>query len=132
MADQENSPVEVTEMQPVVIESKKKKKYKYSRGLKDIQVSGRRMSKVSSRVARSVAKGMDTFRKQSNKSAAKKRDGALRDMGLNLGKSMSKSLREASSIPYDLAKAFDQPSSRKRIRRQIKGAARLARLTRLR
>ncbi len=138
MTDQENLPEETLEspvlnpITPVVLKTKKKKKYKYSRGLKSFQLTGRRMTKVSSHVVRSVAKGMETFRKESAKSAAKKRDGAIRDFGLNTAKSMSKSLRYSSRIPLDLAKAFDRRSSRKRIRRQIKGAARMARLMRIR
>jgi len=73
-------------LKPVVFKTKKKKKYKYSRGLKDLQRSSRGVAKVSSRLARSVVKGMDAYRKASDKSARKKRDGAIRDFPLNIAK----------------------------------------------
>lgn len=128
----ESETVVFTPAEPIVIKTKKKKKFKYSRGLKDFQRTSRRMSKVSSRMARAFSKGIDTFRKESDKSARKKRDGAIRDFGLNVARGMSKSLRITSDVPYDLARAFDQRSSRRRVKRQIKGSARLARMMRIR
>jgi len=119
-------------LKPIVIKSGKKKKFKYTRGLGDFQKTSRRASKVAGKMARASAKGIETFRKASDKSARKKRDGALRDFGLNAAKGVSKSLRVASSTPYDIAKAFDRRSSRRLIRRQIKTAARMARLMRMR
>ncbi len=119
-------------LKPIVIKTRKKKKYKYSRGLKDLQKSSRGVSKVSSRLARSVVKGMDAYRKASDKSARKKRDGAIRDFGLNMAKGMSKSLRASSRVPYDLARAMDQRGSRRTVRRQVRAASRMARLLRIR
>ncbi len=112
---------------PIVIDTKKKKKRKYSRGLKGLQVSARRMSKVSNDVTRSVAKGIRAYLKASDKSAKKKRDGALRDMGLNVAKGISKSLRASSDLPSDLAKALDTRGLRRSRRRQTKALARLGR-----
>ena len=117
---------------PVVLKTKKKKKYKYSRGLKDLQRSGRKMTKVSSRLVRAMSKGVGAYRKASDKSARKKRDGAMRDFGLNVAKGMSKSLRESSRTPYDIAQALNGRSSRKLIRRQVRATARMARLFRVR
>ena len=117
---------------PIVIKMKKKKNRKYSRGLRDLQVTGRRLSKVSSHVARSVSEGFDAYRKASKKSARKKRDGALRDLSLNLAKGLSRSLRESSRIPVDLAKAVDTRGSRRLARRQIRNMARFNRLLRIR
>jgi hypothetical protein len=119
-------------LKPVVFKTKKKKKYKYSRGLKDFQKSSRGIAKVSSRLARSVVKGMDAYRKGSDKSARKKRDGAIRDFGLNMAKGLSKSLRTSSRAPYGLARAMDQRGSRRMARRQIRATSRLARLLRIR
>ena len=116
---------------PIVVKSKKKK-YRYSRGLKDLQRTGRSMTKVSSRLSRAVSKGVDTYRKSADKSARKKRDGAIRDFGLNAAKGLSKSLRASSRTPYDLARAINGPGTRKRIRRQLKGTSRFARLLRFR
>ncbi len=119
-------------LKPIVIKTKKRKKYKYSRGLKDIQMSSRGVAKVSSRLARSVSSGLDTYRKASDKSARKKRDGAIRDFGLNVAKGLSKSLRTSSHVPYDLARAMNQRGSRRMLRGQIRAASRLARVLRIR
>lgn len=124
--------VDAEPMQPMVIKAKKKKKYKYSRGLKELQRSGRGVTKVSSRLVRSVAKGMDAYRKASKKSAGKKRDGAIRDFGLNAAKGLSKSLRSSSRTPYELAKVFNRRGSRRLMRRQIRATSRMARLLRFR
>jgi hypothetical protein len=115
---------------PIVINTKKKKKRRYSRGLKGLQIAGRRSSKVSSRMMRSVSKGFDTFRKANDKSSRKKRDGALLDFNRNVAKGLSRSLRESSRIPFDLAKAWDTKGSRRMARRQTRAAARFMRIFR--
>ncbi len=122
-----DAPIEWVGGKPIVIEKKKKKKKKYTKGLKDLQVSGRRVSAVSSDLARSVSKGIKAYRKASDKSADKKRDGALRDMGVNVAKGLGKSLRSASKLPADLAKAVDTRGMRRSRRRQTKALARLGR-----
>jgi hypothetical protein len=122
------------DMRPIVINIKKKKKNKkrYSRGLKDLQQTGRGFTKISSRIARSVYKGMQQFRKASDKSASKKRDGALRDLMLNMGKASSKSLRISSRVPLDIAKTLNQRSGRRIFRRQLSLMSRMNRRFRLR
>src|SRR5258706_546208 len=95
-----SEPVHVGMPKPIVVKTKKKKKYKYSRGLKDLQVSGRKVNKASSRLVKAVAKGMTEYRKASDKSARKKRDGAIRDFGLNVAKGMGKGLRPSSGIAW--------------------------------
>ena len=117
---------------PIVINVKKKKKRRYSRGLKGMQVAGRRESRVSSRMVRAVSKGMDTYRKASDKSARRKRDGAIRDFGRNAAKGLSRSLRASSGLPLDLAKALDTGGSRRLVRRQIRAASRFSRILRFR
>jgi hypothetical protein len=107
-------------IRPILIKSKgKKKKRRYSKGLEDIQRSGRGFTRVSSRILRSVAKGMDEFRKASDKSASKKRDGAIRDLLLNVGKASSKSLKVSARIPRDIAKAMNRRTSRRVFKRQL-------------
>ena len=113
---------------PIVISTKGKKKRKYSRGLKELQQDGRSVAKVSDDLARSLAKGIKAYRKASDKSSRKKRDGAMRDFGLNVAKGLSKSLRASSSVPADLAQALtDRGSSRRRTKRQMRLAAQLNR-----
>jgi hypothetical protein len=112
---------------PIVI-NKKQKKRRYSRGLRDLQVTGRRTARITSRIGRSVTKGFDAFRKASDKSARKRRDGGLIDLNLNIAKGVSRSLRETSRIPLDLAKAVDTRALRRSRRRQTRTLARFNRL----
>jgi hypothetical protein len=114
-------------LRPIVVNINKKKKKKYSRGLEDLQRTGIGITRVSSKVARSVFKGMQEFRKASDKSARKKRDGALRDIVLNMGKASSKSLRVVSSVPRDLTKALNRRGGRRVMRRQLRIMSRLNR-----
>jgi hypothetical protein len=108
---------------PIVIDIKKKKKRRYSRGLGDIQRSVRRMSKISTRAAKAYYKGIDGFYTASDKSSLKKKDGALRDFNKNFGKAASKSLKAASRIPADFGKILNTRSTRRVIRRQIRIAS---------
>ena len=117
---------------PIVIDFKKKKKRKYSRGLRDLQISERRTADVSARMMRSISEGFDAYRKASDKSSRKKRDGALLDMNRNLAKGLRRSLRKSSRLPVDLAKAVETPGSRRFARRQIRSISRLNRLLRIR
>ena len=106
---------------------RRRKKRKYSKGLKEIQQFGRSMNKASGRVARAVAKGMATYRKRSDKSARKKRDGALRDLSVNLAEGLGKTVRILSGVPTDLANAMNGRRARKRVRRQLRATSRLLR-----
>lgn len=117
---------------PIILKTKKQKKKKYSSGLKDVQVVGRRMSKIAADVARSMSEGVDAYRKASDKSARKKRDGALRDLNLNVAKGVSRALRESSDIPFDLAKSMTTRGSRRMARRQIRAISRIGRVLRIR
>ena len=125
----ENLPSE--SLRPIVINLKKKRKRRYSRGLSDFQRTTRGLSKVSASMARSFYKGADEFRKVSDKSARKKRDGALRDLGLNIAKALSESLSASSRIPQDIAKTLDTRSMRRSSRRQIRVLSRFNRVLRL-
>jgi hypothetical protein len=123
MVDQPARPI-----RPIVIKIKKgKKKRRYSRGLGDLQKSARGFSKISTRAARSMFQGVDTLFKASDKSALKKRDGALRDLGKNLGKAASKALRVSSRIPADVGKVLSTGTSRRVVRRQIRLISRMNR-----
>ena len=130
MTTMDVEPLDLTK--PIVIDVKKKKKRKYSRGLKDIQVAGRRSSKIGARVMRSVSKGFDEFRKASGKSSRKRRDGALLDMNINVAKGLSRSLKSASRVPLDLVEIWDTKRARRNARRQTRAAARIVRIFRRR
>jgi hypothetical protein len=70
---------------------------------------------------------MTRYLKESNKSARKRRDGALRDFGLNVADAIGAGLREASAVPPDLARTFSTRGWRKSVRRSLKATARINR-----
>ncbi|MCP4540879.1 MAG: hypothetical protein GY832_27400 [Chloroflexi bacterium] len=113
---------------PIVIERKKKKrKKKYSQGFEDIQIMERNLTRASHRTVQAIDKGMDTYRKARNKSARKKRDGAIVDLAPNIAKSAGKTLRTASVLPYDLIRASYPKTARRLVRGQIRFVSRLLR-----
>lgn len=112
---------------PIVLNLKKKKKRRYSKGLGDLQRGLRGMNKLSARSARAMFKGVEALREASDKSAEKKRDGALRDLARNLGKATSKSLKVSSRIPEDVGKLLNTRSTRRAVKRQIRIASKLNR-----
>jgi hypothetical protein len=115
---------------PLVIDvevTRKKRKKRYTRGLRDLQTTNRGMARASRRLVRAVARGISTYIKESDKSARKKRDGALRDAGLNMADALGTSLREISGIPRDVAKTLSTKGWRKATRRTLKASARFNR-----
>jgi hypothetical protein len=112
----------------LVIEvDRKRRKKRYSRGLRDLQTTNRGMARASRRLVRAVERGIGTYLKESNRSARKKRDGAVRYFGLNSADAFGRSLREMSDIPADLARTFDTRGWRRMTRRSLKASARLNR-----
>ena len=115
-------------LQPIVLDKdRKKKKRRYSKGLRDVQQTGRRFAKISESLSKGKLKGARTFRKANAKSSRKKKDGALRDFGKNLAKGMSASMRSSSSLPKDVARALSTRSSRKSLRKRLRIAGKLNR-----
>ena len=113
-------------IRPIVLSLKKKKKRKrrYSKGLKEIQRMERHLTRSAHRMARATEKGITTYRKLSIKSASQKKDGAILDFIPNSGIALSRSLRIASTIPYDISQAMDTPQNRKRLKRQLRSISR--------
>lgn len=99
---------------------KKKKKRKYTRGLRDLQISERKLAKASRRVARAVASGVSTYYERDKRSSRKKRDGAIRDALENWAKGLGKTMRRSSSAPYDIAKAFNTKTIRRNVRTAVR------------
>jgi transketolase len=118
--------------EPVVLDykPKKKKQKKYSKGLEDFQRMEGRVSRISKRVAKAMAKGASTYEQERKKSAGKKKDGSVRDFAPNMGEALSASLREVSSVPADLAEAMNTKGSRRMLRNQIRTAANMLRIPR--
>ena len=104
---------------------KKKKKRRYSRGLRSIQKVDRAMSRATFRVAKAVAKGIGNYRKKSDKSARKKKDGAVRDFLVNSSSGLSRTLETLAPVPRDLARGLNTKFSRRLVRGQISIISRL-------
>jgi len=96
-----------SDQQPIVYERKKKKgkrKKKYSRGLKEPQRLEKGISRAAERIADAVADGFSEYRDRRDKSAGKKRDGAIKDAARNVGRGLEEAIGTAAKVPTDLTK----------------------------
>jgi hypothetical protein len=100
----------------VLVPERRKKKKKYSRGLRDIQKLDRGIAKASRRVSRAVASGLSSYVKESEKSARKHRDGRIKYAFENWATALSKTIRQASSAPSILADAVSTKNTRRQFR----------------
>ncbi|HTQ79823.1 MAG TPA: hypothetical protein VMM92_07490, partial [Thermoanaerobaculia bacterium] len=97
---------QVVVLKPVVYErTETKRKKKYSRGLKDAQRFEVDASRAAERLAQAVADGLSEYRSNRDKSARKKRDGAVKDVVRNAGLGLSKALEVAAQAPADLTRS---------------------------
>lgn len=83
---------------------KKRKKKKYSDGLKDFQRLVEGVTDSSARLSRGLSSGVKRYRKASNRSARKKRDGIITDFLENWSKGAGRTFRVASEAPYDFSR----------------------------
>jgi hypothetical protein len=105
-----------TETEAAAPAGETRKKRKTSRGLREAQKVERRATKAAHRLAEAVTAGLSTYRKDRDRSAEKKRDGALRDMPRNVAKAAGKTVRKASRVPSDLVRAVDGKTTRRLMR----------------
>ncbi len=101
----------MVETQPIVVNVKekktKKKKRKYSKGIQSIQMSEVALTRGANRLASAVSSGLREYRQRRDKSSLKKRDGMMLNYVPSVGRGISKGIRRASMIPYDLSKAIN-------------------------
>jgi hypothetical protein len=83
---------------PVVIEPKKRKK-KYSKGLRAPQELVVATSKASEKVAAAVQIGLENWIERNDKSSTKRRDGLFKDGLMNIGRATHKGLRKVLKAP---------------------------------
>jgi len=100
-------------------EKSKRRKRKYSEGIRPFAEIERGASRVLDRLASAVEEGIYEWRKEGDRSARRKRDGALRDAPENLAKAFSRTLRVASRAPVDAAKVIPKLRLRKVSRRLV-------------
>ena len=130
-----------SEIQPIVVEYKKRKKKKrtiedkpeekYSRGLEDIQRFEGNLLRLTKRSANALSKGLDTYERERKLSAKAKKDGAMENFVDNSAKAASTSMKEISEIPKDIAESLNVKSPRKRMRKSLHRTSKIIRLFRI-
>ena len=118
------------DLKPIVLDYKEWKKKgkkkakegkpKYSKGLRDIQRLEGDSVHIAQTTARALSKSIDTFEEERQKSAKKKKNGAIEDFINNSAKATSTYLKEASDIPVDLANSMSRLSFRKNLRNGLR------------
>ncbi|HXT21475.1 MAG TPA: hypothetical protein VN811_05710 [Thermoanaerobaculia bacterium] len=90
---------------PIVYErTKGGRKKRYSSGLKDGQKLEEGASRAAQRVAQAVADGFGEYRRRRDRSAERKKDGAVKDFVRNLGRGAEEALRTGAKAPTDLTR----------------------------
>lgn len=100
---------------PIVVRLKKKKR-RYSRGLKELQRQLWRGTKAGDRIADAVSAGISRYRSRADKSSTNKKDGLLKDFFKNSARGLGTTMRKSSKVPRILAGSI----SRKSIKRQVR------------
>src|SRR5271169_5554412 len=102
--------------------SKQGKKSKTSsRGARRLKQIEKRVTKATKRVTKAANKGVTNYIEHRDKSAEKRRDGAIVDYYENVSHGVSKALSEASPVLHDAAEALNTRRARKQIRRVARG-----------
>jgi len=99
---------------------RKKKKRRYSFGLGTIQELERGVTRSLETVTKGVARTFSDYTDRSDKSARKKRDGALRDGIENWTKALSKGMRIAGDAPYDFVRQVNRGPGSKQVRDTVR------------
>jgi hypothetical protein len=87
-------------------ESTNKSKRCYSKRWKSIQRVERGTTKAARRLTAAVSDGVNVWIDAREKSAERRKDGAVRDVRKNVKKAIRKTVREASSAPADVFDAL--------------------------
>jgi|HubBroStandDraft_3_1064219.scaffolds.fasta_scaffold15137_3 hypothetical protein len=106
---------------PIVYEVRKARrgrrgrKRKTSRALREPQRQERSATRAAERVARAIADGFGEYRKRRDRSAERKRDGAIKDAVRNFGRGLEEAIRRSAKAPTDLTRRV----SGKRLARMV-------------
>jgi hypothetical protein len=98
----------------------KKKKRRYSRGLGTVQHLERGVARSMETLTKGVARVFSEYSERSDKSARRKRDGALRDGIENWTKALSKGMRIAGDAPYDFVSQVNRGPGSKQVRKTVR------------
>jgi hypothetical protein len=92
-------------------------KRKYSKNLRPVQELERHASRALHRLVRSADAGVREWRDETDRSARRRRDGAVRDALDNFAKASGKQLRVMSRTPEDVVRAVRSLKLGKAVRR---------------
>jgi hypothetical protein len=95
---------ETTQVPIVYRRRRSRGRKKYSRGLKAPQQLEVDASRSAERVADAVTDGIREYRDNRDRSARRKRDGAIKDVVRNVGRGVSEALDTGSRAPSDLTR----------------------------
>ena len=116
-----HSPVILQESVRVKGDRSRKKKRRYSNiGMGTIQHLERGVTRSLETVSKGVARTFSEYSERSDKSARKKRDGALRDGIENWTKALSKGMRVAGEAPYEFVKQVNRGPGSKQVRDTVR------------
>jgi hypothetical protein len=111
----------------IIVEERRKRKKKNkgkrgsSRAARRVEDIERDLSRAVRRVARGGHFGANRYIRRRNRSARRRRDGALVDFCKNVARGASKATRVSSPALIDVAKAVESKRTRKGIRRVLRG-----------
>ena len=122
-----------TDVRPIVLEYKKWKKQskkqasetgpRYTEALEDAQRMEGDAVQLAQTAARALSKSLDAYHDARQKSAKKKKDGAMEDFMHNTAKAASVYMKETSDIPVDLVDSLSRSTMRKNLRKGLRRAA---------
>lgn len=95
---------------------RKRGRKKYSRGTKGIQRLLFGVSRAGYRTTNSLAEGLDTFVKRTNRSGRKRRDGMVRDVFSNASRGIGDGLTELGKAPREISRRFNTRRSWRMVR----------------
>jgi hypothetical protein len=98
----------------------KRKKRRYSSGLKEVQKAELGFVKAAQRLSRAGERGLRTYRKRRDKSARKRKDGAIRDALENWSSGLGRALRVGSDAPSDFAREVNTGKFSRQLRDTIR------------
>jgi hypothetical protein len=97
-----------------------RKRRRYSRGLGPVQSLGRGVAHTMETLSESVAKIFSEYSTRSDRSARRKKDGALRDGIENFTVALSKGMRIAGKAPYRFVKNVNRGPGSRQLRNLVR------------
>ncbi len=99
---------------------KRRKRKKYSRGLKTVQRTEDGLTLAGKRLGDAIESGFKSYRKRRNRSARKRKDGPIRDIFVNTGRGVSRFFTVGGDIPYDVTRKVNNKRFGKQVRDTVR------------